>query len=69
MVRQVRLAALYGKKYCVRFGEPEYYDRFNEKVSVAVGTKISYIREATRRTCVDLGGVYTTPFSLKNGAV
>ena len=30
----------YGKTYCVRFGEPEYNDRFNEKASVAVGTKI-----------------------------
>ena len=27
----------YGEKYCVRFGDPEYNDRFNEKVSVPVG--------------------------------
>ena len=26
----------YGEKYCKRFGDPEYQDRFNDKVSVAV---------------------------------
>ena len=24
----------YGEKYCERFGDPEYNDRFNEKVSI-----------------------------------
>ena len=37
----------YGKKYCVRFGDPEYNDRFNEKASVAVGTKVSYITHSS----------------------
>ena len=33
-------AEKYGKKYCERFDEPEYKDRFDKKASVAVGTEI-----------------------------